>query len=220
MSAGGAVRSDVASVEVRLGPLLTLQPTNRVVAVGTNLTLRAGAIGTGVLSYQWLFNDIAIPAATNASLNLLNVLGASLSAPLFGLVVLPDTDGDHIPDEWELAHGLDPQTPEGALDSDGDRVSNRDEYLADIDPQSVTSQLKLGLRTERSLPVLDFVSRSNHTYTVQYADTLSPPVWERLADVVSQSSNRVESVIDTAPGGGPALLPSPESVAALMPRSR
>ena len=41
-----------------------------------------------------------------------------LSAPA-ALTVLVDTDGDHMPDEWEMAHGLNRLVNDAALDPDG-----------------------------------------------------------------------------------------------------
>jgi unsaturated rhamnogalacturonyl hydrolase len=41
-----------------------------------------------------------------------------------------DTDNDGMPDEWELAHGLDPNDPsDGNEDRDNDGYTNLDEYL-------------------------------------------------------------------------------------------
>lgn len=51
-----------------------------------------------------------------------------------------DSDGDGLPDDWEIANGLDPFDPEGvngALgDPDGDGLSNWWEYLLGYDPQN------------------------------------------------------------------------------------
>ena len=49
-----------------------------------------------------------------------------------------DTDGDGMPDEWELRYGLAPDSAADAwMDQDNDGLSNRDEYLAGTDPTAV-----------------------------------------------------------------------------------
>jgi hypothetical protein len=56
----------------------------------------------------------------------------------------PDSDGDGMPDEWELMFGLDPKNPSDALkDRDGDGMTNLEEYIAGTDPRSANSALAL-----------------------------------------------------------------------------
>ena len=45
-----------------------------------------------------------------------------------------DADGDAIPDQWELDHGLDPTRPDGGLDPDQDGFTNLTEYRQGTDP--------------------------------------------------------------------------------------
>ncbi|RRN77940.1 polysaccharide lyase [Pseudoxanthomonas sp. SGD-10] len=47
-----------------------------------------------------------------------------------------DSDGDGMPDEWEMKYGFDPNnSKDGALDTDGDGYTNVEEYLNGTNPQ-------------------------------------------------------------------------------------
>lgn len=49
----------------------------------------------------------------------------------------PDTDGDGLPDDWEKAHGLDPQNPADATaDLNGDGYANIEDFLNGLDPRA------------------------------------------------------------------------------------
>jgi hypothetical protein len=49
-----------------------------------------------------------------------------------------DTDGDGIPDEWELRHGLNPNDPSDAAKDSGDGYTNLEKYLNGLDPRVKT----------------------------------------------------------------------------------
>ncbi len=51
----------------------------------------------------------------------------------------PDTDGDAIPDGWEVDFGTDPLIDDAGLDPDSDTYTNREEYLAGSDPVNAAS---------------------------------------------------------------------------------
>lgn len=56
-----------------------------------------------------------------------------------------DSDGDGMPDAWEIKYKLDPKNPaDGALDSDGDGYTNIEEYLNGTDPLEKINYRNLG----------------------------------------------------------------------------
>ena len=54
-----------------------------------------------------------------------------------------DTDGDGIPDGWELFHGLNQSVADGTLDTDGDGLDNLHEFIAHTDPRVPQSTLRV-----------------------------------------------------------------------------
>jgi hypothetical protein len=96
----------------------------------------------GVQSLSWLF-------AYDSPGNVTNGL-AVLFKPLGGRVVLnsypnnSDSDGDGMPDGWEVACGFNPLLyADGGFDRDGDGLLNRDEYLSGTDPDGVLQAASL-----------------------------------------------------------------------------
>ncbi len=111
-----------------------------------------------------------------------------------------DSDGDGLPDAWELAHGLNENDPVGENgpegDIDHDLLTNRDEYLAGTDPRDAQSLLKIESVALNSGVILTFNAISNRSYGIQYARYLGNDGWLRLADVAAAATNRVVVVRD------------------------
>ena len=110
-----------------------------------------------------------------------------------------DTDGDGVPDLWEMAHGTQPLMADGNDDPDGDGVSNLDEFKAGTDPQSASSYLHVEqVSWEGGGLGLQFTARAQRSYSVLYKPELTSPSWIKLQDV-PPGAERVVTVTDPGP---------------------
>ncbi len=69
----GTAISAPATLTVNLTPLITVQPQSQTAIAGSNVTFQVSATGTAPLNYQWQFNAVSLPSATNKFLILTNV---------------------------------------------------------------------------------------------------------------------------------------------------
>ncbi|HEY2952400.1 MAG TPA: immunoglobulin domain-containing protein, partial [Verrucomicrobiae bacterium] len=201
-----------ASFALTSPPIIVTQPQSQTVLLGSNAIVSVVSDGTLPLTYRWRLNGSPITNATNSSLALINVqfanaggysvvitniYGAVTSVVATLTVTELDSDGDGIPDAWEISHGLDRFNPvDAALDADGDGMTNLQEYLADTDPQNsasafaITSALLSGGQF-----TLQFATRTGLTYRVEYKSVSSDSVWNLLA-VVPAGAGAVVQVVD------------------------
>lgn len=92
-----------------------------------------------------------------------------------------DTDGDGLPDDWETAHGTDPETRDAEADPDGDGLTNREEYLAGTLPRDPTSTLRLDVPTPAPGAVLlRFQAQPGRSYAIQSRPVPGDGTWETV----------------------------------------
>jgi hypothetical protein len=84
-----------------------------------------------------------------------------------------DWDGDGLPDDWEIAHGLNPGFDDASLDSDGDGLTNLEEYLRGTDPFNPDTD---------GDGILDGEDRETDSDSQGGVRTLSPGVYILAAD--------------------------------------
>lgn len=86
-----------------------------------------------------------------------------------------DSDGDGLPDAWEIANGLNPNNPNDANgDADGDGLSNRDEYLAGTFAFDANDGFQLTLfAVNNGISTLQFLAVRGRTYLIQASPNLS-----------------------------------------------
>ena len=212
---------------VLIRPVITFHPISQSVAAGGSVTLSASAEGNPwPLVFRWrrnsgTFTNLVVHG-TDAFLTLTNFqatvvtnqfhftvavtnfAGSSSLSSNAIITVLADTDGDRLPDEWELTNGFDPMNPSDALeDEDDDGVSNLQEHLAGTDPRNSASQLRIEhFRVSGSSAFgLGFLAGSNRTYSLQAREHFGPDqIWRSIREVVAAPTNRIVEVIEDFDG--------------------
>lgn len=98
--------------------------------------------------------------------------------PLSEAVTLALSDGDQIPDDWEISYGLDPLLNDSDDDLDGDGQSNYDEYVAGTLPNSASSRFTQAYAQDGSL---SFNAPEGRAYSIERSEDLSPGSWITVA---------------------------------------
>ena len=117
----------------------------------------------------------------------------------------PDRDGDGIPNDWEIAYGLNPDyAPDAAQDADGDGFTNLQEYQAGTDPLNA-----LFIQIVGNGPVaLRFNATSNTTYSILHSPNLTSG-WQRILNVPAGPARTVTQTISPSNAAGFYKLRAP-----------
>ncbi len=96
-----------------------------------------------------------------------------------------DSDADGIPDEYEIAHGLNRHVAADALlDSDGDGTKNRDEYILGLNPQMPDHYNLITTRDAQTGVVsVSFPTIAARNYRVWYSDDLI--TWNTASSIIA-----------------------------------
>jgi len=212
----GPVLSVSAVLGILLNPIIIGQPLSQSAVLGGNVTLSVAITGSPApFTFEWRRGSTSL--GTNVTgdpmsfLTLTNVQtnqagtyrvviknAANFQPGIISsnavLSVLADTDGDGLPDDWEIAHGLSPtNAADATLDADGDGVTNLDEYRSGTDPGDPQSFLRLESLTRQGTDAwaIRFWAVSNRTYTVESRLDSATGRWRRMIDLPAASTNRL-----------------------------
>lgn len=226
----GTAVSPAGNIYVLVNLVVTQAPLTQIVPSGGKVSVSASVSGNPLpITYEWrrlnptpaftnmvvlnsrssfythtaplLTNNVAVTQTWRLVIKNLATSASGISPGTYNVIIVPDADGDGIPDAWESAYALDPNSgSDAAADADGDGMSNGAEYIAGTDPRDAGSYLKIDQVSAGSPASVRFLALSNRTYSVEFTDDLNAPAWSRLADVLARATNRIESVVDAAPG--------------------
>ncbi len=113
-----------------------------------------------------------------------------------------DSDGDGLPDAWEIANGTLVGTPDANDDNDSDGFTNGQEYLAGTHPNNPASRLHVERISATGGGVeFEFTAASNRTFTVQFKDTLTALTWLPMTNVASAPTVRTIVITDPTTNG-------------------
>ena len=170
---------------------ISSHPTNSTVVEPNAVMFSVAATGDAPLSYQWRRGGSNIGSATNTEYTLdptssvtdhgatfdvvvSNPHGMVTSVVVTLTVISSDSDGDGIPDEWEMDHLSDLTFMDETTDFDQDGLLDIDELGAGTNPTNSNSVLIVEsiIHTNASECVIRWQSASNRWYSVERTEDL------------------------------------------------
>lgn len=163
------------------------------------------ALSNSAAGWQGMLDEVRVEAVARSA-NWIAACWLNQLQPqtTFGLAL--DSDRDGMPDDWEIAHGLNPYDPaDASLDSDGDGQSNLAEYYAETSPKDAAD--RFGIRAEVNCGQVMILTdgKAGRRYTLERATALNSGQWVpvQTADILATNAPLV--LVDVIPSTGQAF---------------
>ena len=149
-------------------------------------------------------------AGTGLSLHRARLLGYGneptnwfAAAPTAGRADAADRDSDGMPDDWETANGLNPDSSADAgQDADSDGAMNLAEFRAGTNPQSAQSVLRItSIRSVGANVEVRFLAVAGKSYELQSRPQLGTGSWATISNIPAPGATGELTV--SAPISGP-----------------
>jgi hypothetical protein len=128
-------------------------------------------------------------------------INLSNGSQFLSLAFLPeplDSDGDGLPDAWEMEHAGNLTALSGNNDSDGDGQTDLEEYLAGTDPldaKDFLGPLKLIVALDSSSRTLQWPTKKNYSYRIETRHSFGGSSnWVQLDGTLATGSGATASV--------------------------
>jgi hypothetical protein len=115
------------------------------IACGPSVALAVKHDGTFLRWGDKSVGQLDLPLLVTAGRVIKPTGGMALGSAIVASDPAADSDGDGVPDDWEMLHGGRPLVADGTWpDQDGDGFDDREEFLADTNPRDTGSRLAAG----------------------------------------------------------------------------
>jgi len=104
-----------------------------------------------------------------------------------------------MPDDWEIANGLNPLINDANGDADHDGATNLEEYLAGTNPQDASDYLRITqiIKPTPGQTQITWTSVAGKTYRIQYSTILVDPWLPIGSDVPATTTGTLTQLLFT-----------------------
>ncbi len=170
--------------------------SNRTTFTATNVAPGSYSLRIGIVDPRSGEPGVRIQSAGEDS-SLRIAIGAAVVADPWAT----DTDGDGLPDGWELRHFGNPTNAAAAADSDTNGFTNIDHYISGTDPTNPLSFFRVDVSGLGDMVSVRFDSVSNRLYAVQRRGDTVDAMWSNVANALEGSGGTLTFEEPIPPSG-------------------